>query len=81
MEELPRVPQGEVPSYSALQTKMERERKYRIEKSRHRLAFIMAVAHGMVELSLRQESRGVRSAVRDDLKRRYGFRASRAMYA
>lgn len=51
-----------------------RERAERIRRSRNRLGFIIAMAHGAVELALRREPRRVRRVVRSDLDRRYGLK-------
>jgi hypothetical protein len=55
----------------------ERDRMERAHRARNRLAFILAMAHGAVELSLRREPRRVRQVVKGDLDRRYGFKAPR----
>jgi hypothetical protein len=63
--------------YEDRRAQLRRERDLHIKRSRNRLAFIMAMAHGAVELSLRREPRRVRQVVRGDLDRRYGFKSPR----
>jgi hypothetical protein len=54
-----------------------RSRKERIRQNKNKLGFIMAMAHGAVELSLRREPRRVRRVVRADLDRQYGLKIPR----
>jgi|GEM_PF-5545607 len=58
------------------QLRMERDRRVQIARTEARLAFIMAMAHGAVELSLKQQKSNVRRPVLYDLKKRYGLRTN-----
>jgi hypothetical protein len=58
------------------QIRLERERQAQIARTETRLAFIMAMAHGAVELSLKNQRPTVRRPVLNDLKKRYGMRTN-----
>lgn len=76
----PRNPNFFLPVLAGNQTeeqlRMERERRTQIARTETRLAFIMAMAHGAVELSLKRQKNNVRQPVLADLKRRYGLRTN-----
>lgn len=61
--------------YEDPRQKIQRDRESQIEHSRNRLIFVLAAAHGMVELSLRHQSPQVRNVVKQDLVRRYGLKS------
>lgn len=58
------------------QLRLERDRRLQIMRTETRLAFIMAMAHGAVELSLKDQRPNVRRPVLNDLKKRYGLRTN-----
>jgi hypothetical protein len=76
----PRNPNFLPPVFAGNQTeeqlRVERERLLQIRRTETRLAFIMAMAHGAVELSLKNQKPNVRRPVLGDLKKRYGLRTN-----
>ncbi|HSX35145.1 MAG TPA: hypothetical protein VLF62_05895, partial [Candidatus Saccharimonadales bacterium] len=63
-------------SRSGEQLRLDRERALQIKRAETRLAFVMAIAHGAVELSLKQQKPSVRRPVLNDLKNRYGLKTN-----